>query len=129
MLNTVNLIFWLIVGTLVIYVSIYLTFMSNFLQFRFIKMIKEISKKKDINGISSFKTLMISLGGKIGVGSISGVAIAIYYGGPGIIFWMIIISFLLAILTFYEVFLGNYYKEIDYGNINKGGPLLFKYSI
>ena len=125
MLNTVNLIFWLIVGTLVIYVSIYLTFMSNFLQFRFIKMIKEISKKKDINGISSFKTLMISLGGKIGVGSISGVAIAIYYGGPGIIFWMIVISFLLAILTFYEVFLGNYYKEIDYGNINKGGPYYY----
>lgn len=125
MLNTVNFVFWLIVSTIVIYVSIYLTFMSNFLQFRFIKIVKELCKKKDISGISSFKALMISLGGKIGVGSISGVAIAIYYGGPGIIFWMIIISFLLAILTFYEVFLGNYYKEIDYGNINKGGPYYY----
>ena len=43
---------------------------------------------------------MLSLAGRIGVGSISGVALAIYIGGSGTIFWLWIMAFIGSILTF-----------------------------
>lgn len=122
MLNTVKFFLWINIIIILLTLSINLTFKSKFIQFKIIKMLKLIFKKKYNNGITNFQSLMISLGGKIGVGSISGVAIAIYYGGPGTIFWLLIISTIISVFTFYEVYLGNYYKEIDELNIYKGGP-------
>lgn len=36
----------------------------------------------------------MALGGRVGIGNIAGVATAIYFGGPGAIFWMWVIAFL-----------------------------------
>ncbi|MBQ9318602.1 MAG: sodium:alanine symporter family protein [Bacilli bacterium] len=122
MLNTVNYLLWVNLSFWVLFLSLYLSFKSKYLQFRIIKILKSLFKKTKNSGITKFQSLMVTLGGKIGVGSISGVAIAIYYGGPGIIFWMIIISLIISILTYYEVYLGAIYKEKDQDNIYKGGP-------
>ena len=122
MLNTVKILLWINLSIILLILSIKLTIKSNFIQFRIIKIIKSLFKKNSHKGITNFQTLMITLGGKIGVGSISGVALAIYYGGPGTIFWLILISLLLSVLTYYEVYLGNKFKEIDTNNIYKGGP-------
>ena len=40
------------------------------------------------NGISSFQGFAMALGGRVGIGNIAGVATAIFYGGPGALFWM-----------------------------------------
>ena len=74
-------------------------------------------KKKD--GISPVNTLMMVLAGRIGVGSLAGVALAIYYGGPGSIFWMWVITLICVIHTFYETILGNIYKERDTRDVFK----------
>ena len=65
---------------------------------------------------------MMVLGGRIGVGSIAGIALAIYLGGVGSIFWMWIIGFISASNAFAETVLGLKYKEKDEQNIYKGGP-------
>ena len=65
---------------------------------------------------SSFKALMLTLGGRIGVGSISGVAICIYYGGVGSLFWMFIFSIVGASITMVETILGLIYKKNGYGS-------------
>ena len=80
-------------------------------QFQFKKMFQALFKKNSGEGISAMGTLMMVLAGRIGVGSLAGVALAIYYGGPGTIFWMWMITLLCAIHTFAETVLGNMYKE------------------
>lgn len=122
MLKAINYILWINISIILIVLSIKLTLKSKFIQFRIITMIKTIFKKQKTKGISNFSSLMITLGGKIGVGSISGIALAIYYGGPGTILWITIISLIISVFTYYEVYIGNIYREIDEYNIYKGGP-------
>lgn len=58
-------------------------------------------------GISSLAALSTALGGTVGVGSISGVALSIALGGAGSIFWMWVCSFLGMGLKYAEVALAH----------------------
>lgn len=117
---------WILVTILIFFVGLYFTFKLKGIQFNFKKMVKEVTKKEsNTEGISSFKTLMLSLAGRIGVGSISGVCLAIYLGGPGTIFWIWFISILSSTLAFAETYLGIKYKEKDEQNVYKGGPAYY----
>lgn len=113
---------WLYVTILIIIIGIYFTFSLKYIQFDFKNMFKNLKQKNDKRSISQLESLMIVLAGRIGVGSISGVALAIYYGGPGTIFWMWIIGLLALPITFAETTLGSKYREMDESNIYKGGP-------
>ena len=113
---------WIIVTILIFLTGLYFSIKLNGIQFNFKRMIKELTKKEDNKeGISSFKALMLSLAGRIGVGSISGVSLAIYLGGPGTIFWIWFISLLSSTLAYSETYLGIKYKEKD-NKVFKGGP-------
>ena len=46
------------------------------------------SRASKSGGISSLQALATALASTIGTGSIAGVAMAIYLGGPGAVFWM-----------------------------------------
>ena len=96
------------------------SFKYNFIQFRFGKIIKAI-KSKSKNNISPLSSLCMSLAAKIGVGSLAGVALALYYGGVGSIFWMCIISLFVSVNTYVECRLGIKYREKKLGNF-VGGP-------
>lgn len=114
---------WIVITLLIFLVGIYYTIKLCFIQFNVIKMIKELFKKNRKNkGLSSFKTLMLSLAGRIGVGSISGVALAIYIAGPGTIFWIWFISLISAPLAYVETYLGIKYRDKDEMDAYKGGP-------
>lgn len=113
-------ILWASATILILYSGIFYTFKLKFVQFRFIDMFKNLFKKTD-SKVSSFESLMIVLGGRIGVGSIAGIALSIYLGGVGSIFWMWIIGFISAPLSFSETILGiKYQKKVNDEYI--GGP-------
>lgn len=118
MLDTVNKLVWILSSSLLIMTSIYFSIKFKFIQLNIVKILKSIFDKSSNN----FKTLMFSLSGRVGVGSIAGVALGIYLGGPGAIFWMWIMGILCAILTFVETGLANYYKEKDEDGLYIGGP-------
>lgn len=121
-LNLLSVI-WYIVSVLVIYSGIKYSFKYKFLQFRIRKFIQAI-KSKSKNDISPLSSLSMSLAAKIGVGSLSGVALALYFGGVGSIFWMCIISLLVSINTYVECILGIEYRD----KINSsfvGGPSFY----
>lgn len=126
-----NRIVWLIASSFIIISGIYFTFKLKFVQFRFIKMFKSLTiKNKNKDTIKPFQSLMMVLAGRIGVGSIAGIAISIYYGGIGSIFWMWISSILGASLTFLETSLGMFYQKKDTKSICKGGPSYYiKYGL
>lgn len=122
MLDTINNFIWLIAGFLIVFSGLYFSFSLKGVQFRFTKMFKSLFSNKDSKGVKPYQTLMMVLAGRIGVGSIAGVALAIHLGGIGSIFWMWIVAFIGAANSFVETVLGIIYKEKDEENIYKGGP-------
>ena len=99
--------------------GIYFSIKMCFPQLLFITLFKGF-KEKDNLGISPFKSLMISLAARIGVGSVAGIALAIYLGGSGTIFWIWIIGLITSINSYAESYLGAKYQENNNGF--KGGP-------
>lgn len=69
-------------------------------------------KKEKNGGISSLAALSTALGGTVGVGSISGVALSISLGGAGSIFWMWVCSFLGMGLKYAEVAIAHHHRVI-----------------
>lgn len=67
-----------------------------------------ISTLRSIRGEKS--SLFMSLGTKIGVGSIVGTASSIILGGYSSVIWMIIFSFITSSLIYYEAYLGKKYS-------------------
>lgn len=126
-----NRLVWLVASSIIITSGIYFTVKLKFIQFRFKKIFKSLKiVNKNINTINPFQSLMMVLAGRIGVGSIAGIAISIYYGGIGSIFWMWISSVLGGALTFMETTLGMIFQKKDTQSICKGGPSYYiKYGL
>ena len=113
-------IIWYIASILILYLAICLTKKYKFKQLNLREIIISL-KSKSKNNITPLASLCVSLAAKIGVGSLSGVALAIYYGGVGTIFWIMIISLFVAINTYYECILGIKYRDTVNGMF-VGGP-------
>lgn len=122
MLQNINSIIWAIVTSLIILMGFYFSKKLSFPQFNVKKIIKSL-KVNNKDGISPIKTLYLTLAGRIGVGSIAGVALAIYIGGPGTIFWMWVTSLISGSLAYTETLLGIKYKN----GSNYGGPSYYIY--
>lgn len=83
--------------------GIYFTFKSGFYPLRRAgRIIKSVKCGSADKGISPLKGLMTSLGGTVGVGSITGVAYAISEGGKGALVWMWVSSFFCMMLKYAE---------------------------
>lgn len=126
MLNFLTQGLWLIATIMIFLSGIYFSFRLKFIHLNFKQMIKAIKQKKNNkDGISLFESLTMSLAGRIGVGSLSGIALAIYLGGPGVIFWIWITSLLCSTNAFAESVLAIVFRRKDKGNIYRGGPFYY----
>lgn len=121
--HTLLSIIWAIATVLIILSGIYFSIKYKFIQFRLIKMIKSLFSKSS-EGNSSFEALSLSLSAKLGVGSLSGIALAIYIGGPGTIFWMWLCTLICVINTYVESVLGIKYQEKHKKDLI-GGPSFY----
>ncbi len=75
--------------------------------------------------ISPFQALMTALSATIGTGNIAGVATAIYFGGPGAIFWMWVIALFGMATKYAEAVLAVKYREVDEIGNYVGGPMYY----
>ncbi|MBO4423845.1 MAG: sodium:alanine symporter family protein [Clostridia bacterium] len=62
-------------------------------------------EKNGKDGISPLSSLSVALAGTLGVGNISGVAVAVSVGGAGAVFWMFLSAVLGAALKYCEAYL------------------------
>jgi len=85
----------------------------------------EGEKKKEAGQVSHFQALTTALSGTVGLGNISGVAIAIAMGGPGATFWMILAGILGMSSKFVECTLGVKYRRINQDGSVSGGPMYY----
>jgi len=105
-------------------VGLYFTIATKFVQIRYlpemIRLLKESDASKE--GISSFQAFCIALSSRVGVGNIAGVATAIAFGGPGAVFWMIVMALLGGASAFIESTLAQLYKQKADGQYRGGSP-------
>ena len=73
--------------------------------------------------ISSKQALMSAIASTVGLGNISGVAIAINMGGPGALFWMWVAAFVGMATKFYTCSLSIMYRGKDSAGVIQGGPM------
>lgn len=83
---------------------------------------KSSTGKVDMTPLQAFVN---ALSTNLGNGSIAGVATAVYAGGPGAIFWFVIVGFLIMVLRFAEVFLSAYFGAKVTKKTTIGGPMLY----
>lgn len=73
--------------------------------------------------ISHYRALATALAGTIGLGNITGVALAITLGGPGAIFWMWVTAVVGITTKFYTASLAILYRGYDDTGKLQGGPM------
>lgn len=121
--------FPLIVGWLVI-AAVVFTVYFGFIQLRGFRHSIELVRgdyldPKDAGEVTPFQALATALSGTVGLGNIAGVGVAVYLGGPGATFWMIIAGLLGMATKFTECTLGvRYRNEYENGTVS-GGPMYY----
>lgn len=79
----------------------------------------------DAGDINHFQALCAALSATVGTGNIAGVALAIYFGGPGAIFWLWVTGFVGMATKFAECTLAQRYREIHEDGSVSGGPMYY----
>lgn len=80
-------------------------------------------KKRNTGGLTQFQAMATALASTIGTGSIAGVATAIFYGGPGAVFWMWVSAFLGMMTGCAEKTLAVRYRRKNAKGGWEGGPM------
>ena len=108
--------------------GLFLLLYSRFMPLRHFRHSVEIIRGKyddpnEPGDITHFQALVSALAATIGMGNISGVAVAIAVGGPGAMFWMWV-SALVGIATkFFTCSLAIMYRGKDSAGKTQGGPM------
>jgi len=120
-----------IAAPLVLLLGFFLTFHSNFVQFRkfpaaimtFFSLLKE--KETDDEGVHPLKVFFACVGGCVGIGNIVSVCTAVQVGGPGAIFWIWVTAVGGMMIKYAEVYLGLRYRIKNSKGGFDGGPMYF----
>jgi alanine or glycine:cation symporter, AGCS family len=101
---------------------------SGFLPFRYfshaLKVVRGKYDNENMPGqISSQQALSAAIAATVGLGNISGVAIAINMGGPGAIFWMWMSAFVGMATKYFTCSLAIMYRGKDTAGVVQGGPM------
>ncbi len=124
-MEKINSIIWSISTVMLVLSGLYFAFKLDFLHLKLKKLLKVLkSNDKEISGISPLSSLMVSLGACIGVGSLAGIALSIYKGGVGTIFWILLSCIIVAPNSLVENTLAVVYHEKS-GKDYLGGPAYY----
>jgi AGCS family alanine or glycine:cation symporter len=116
--------------------GLYISFRIGFIQVRhFNYMWRQtfgglINKKYrvDIEGegdLSPFQAVTTALASTVGASNIVGVPVAIFFGGPGAVFWMWMTALVGMATKYAEVVLGVMYREKNVKGEFVGGPMYY----
>ncbi len=108
--------------------GLFLFIYSGLVPFTYMKHAVDILRgkydKHDSPGdLSHYEALSSAIAATVGMGNISGVAIAIAQGGPGAIFWMWVSAFVGMATKFFTCSLSVMYRGKDEKGNAKGGPM------
>jgi AGCS family alanine or glycine:cation symporter len=80
---------------------------------------------EDKGEISQLQAFLSAISATVGLGSIAGVSVAVAVGGPGAIFWIIVMGLFSMATKFAEVTLSLMYRKVDADGKIEGGPIQY----
>ena len=89
------------------------------------RLFRRRKKERGSGALTQLQALSTALAATIGTGSIAGVATAIFFGGPGAVFWMWISALLGMMTGCAEKILAVRYREKDPQGRWRGGPMVY----
>lgn len=110
--------------------GLFLVFYSKLLPYRYFKHAIAITAGKydnpdDPGEVSHLQALSSAVAATVGLGNISGVAIAIYMGGPGVVFWIWVTALVGMGIKFYSCSLAIMFRGQDSDGALQGGPMYY----
>ena len=110
--------------------GLFLALYSRFKPYRYFRHAIDITRGKyDKEGatgeVSHLQALSAAIASTVGLGNISGVAIAVYLGGPGVIFWIWMVAILGMAIKYYSCSLAVMFRGVDSNGIAQGGPMYY----
>ncbi|TAF41658.1 MAG: amino acid carrier protein [Alphaproteobacteria bacterium] len=87
------------------------------------RLIRHPASRSDVGEISPFQAVLSAVSATVGLGSIAGVSVAVAVGGPGVIFWIIVMGVFGMATKFAEVTLSLCYRTVDAEGKIYGGPI------
>lgn len=113
---------------LLVFGGLFFTIYCRFIPFKYFAhgfniLLGKYDKKDDPGQITHFQALSSALASTVGMGNISGVAIAISMGGPGALFWMWVSAIVGMSTKFFTCTLSILYRGKDDKGDVQGGPM------
>lgn len=115
--------------------GVFLTFRLGFIQIRYFSymwgqtfgsLLKKHEPDEDGEGtVTPFQAVTTALASTVGASNIVGVPVAIFFGGPGAVFWMWMTALVGMITKYVEVVLGVMYREKNDAGEYVGGPMYY----
>lgn len=110
--------------------GLYLLIRIRFLPFRYLGHAIAVLRGKyddenDEGQITHFQALTTALSATVGMGNIAGVALAIFIGGPGAVFWMWVSAVIGMSTKFFTATLAILFRGKDSKGEVQGGPMYF----
>ncbi|MEK6153439.1 alanine/glycine:cation symporter family protein [Flavobacteriaceae bacterium 3-367] len=110
--------------------GLFLVCYSKLLPYRYFRHAIGITSGKfddpdDPGEVSHLQALSSAVAATVGLGNISGVAIAIYLGGPGVVFWIWITALVGMCIKFYSCSLAVMFRGQDSAGKLQGGPMYY----
>ncbi|MGY8914763.1 MAG: alanine/glycine:cation symporter family protein [Flavobacteriales bacterium] len=110
--------------------GLFLVFYSKLLPYRYFRHAISITAGKydnpnDPGEVSHLQALSSAVAATVGLGNISGVAIAIYLGGPGVVFWIWVTALVGMCIKFYSCSLAIMFRGHDSEGNLQGGPMYY----
>lgn len=110
--------------------AIFFTLFFRFINIRGMKHAIDIIRgkfdnPKDAGQITHFQALTSALSATIGLGNIAGVAVAVARGGPGAVFWMMLIAVFGMTAKFVSCTLAQMYRQVHSDGSVSGGPMYY----
>ena len=110
--------------------GLFLALYSRFKPYRYFKHAIDITRGKydkegAIGEVSHLQALSAAIASTVGLGNISGVAIAVYLGGPGVIFWIWMVAILGMAIKYYSCSLAVMFRGVDSNGVPQGGPMYY----
>ncbi len=107
--------------------AVFFTVYLNGVNFRLLphafSLLKADKAQKNSKGeVSQLQALLSAISATVGLGSLAGVAVAVAVGGPGAVFWIVVMGLFGMASKFAEVTLSLQYRKIDANGKVLGGP-------
>lgn len=130
-LTTINNLIWNPMAYFALAVGLFFTVLTAGVQFRRIPdtLRLMLQKGEQDGGIAPMQALLLTLSSRVGVGNIAGVGTAIAAGGPGALFWMVLVALLGSASAFAESTLAQVFKRKVDGEHRGGIPFYVEHGL